>query len=553
MITRKKFVRRKYENVALVAGRTCRVMYLFWARRCRKSTTLGNMAFDAMSREPGQTVIAASASLLVGSELVQMALNAAEQAIKVKQEAEALRFALEDSTESRGLQLVTANSETGKVYANISAEDYTDLYWSKRLEFRLYFDKTSYSRLMVIAPNPATARGWGGWVFRDEQMFTAPEMERELQIATNPIIDTDPTFRMIYASNLCADDRHPGYEMTLPRDVTEFELNPAGNLYISQTGITVHRVTIRDAYEAGHTLFDKKTGAPLTVEDALHGIAPGERKQNYELIHEPGGTAAVDALSLATAQQRGIGRCASIYVDSDLDFERAMSWLASHIERGAKTGAGFDVATTTKGTSNPSSFTIAQRKGVEIIQPLNVLWKTRDPRLARGRMRRLIELCRQMQAPVARLCIDASNEKYFAEETRQEFRGLVPVDCISSGERVAPMPPGYESPTNYKQYLGDIYCAEIHDNHYVMPPEHYYAKDHRSVIKERGTYNAEVDRDGGHGDTFDSGKLAQFAIQKGDTARIEGRPIATGALSAGEASSFDITLRGGRAGGTMLY
>lgn len=509
----RKFTRRQYENTALVAARQTRIMYLFWARRCRKSTTLGNMAFDAMSRAPGQTVIAASASLLVGSELVSMALTAAEQAIRVQQEATALRQALERSAAAGGgVSLVTANAETGKQYRDMSADDFSDLYQSKRLEFRLYFDKTSYSRLLVIAPNPATARGWGGWVFRDEQMFTSPAMERELQTATNPIIDTDPTFRLIYASNLCGDDRHPGYEMTLPREPAAFAPDPAGHFYVSQTGLTVHRVDLADAYAAGHTLFDKRTGAALGIEAALAEITPGERKQNYLLVHEASGTAAVDALCLHAAQSRGVGRCASVYVDTDIDFERALAWLRDHLVKGAPTGLGFDVATTTSGMSNPSSVSVTQRLGIELVTTLNAVWKTRDPKLARERVRRVIETARAAGAPGRRLAIDASNERYFAEETKAEFWSLIPVELVLSGAAVDPLPPGYEDPINYKTWLGDLYAGEINDNHYVLPPEGYVKKDHRSVVKDRGSYKTEVDADGGHGDTFDSGKLALLAV-----------------------------------------
>lgn len=513
MIAPRTFERRAYETAALAAARQVRVLYLLWARRCRKSTTLGNMAFDALSSGPGQSVIAASASLLVGSELVSMAMNAAEQAIRVRQEADALRIALQAGADQQAgaLKLVVADSEKGREYATLSDEDYRDLYRSKRLEFRLYFDRTAYSRLLVIAPNPATARGWGGWVLRDEQQFTSPELERELQIATKPIIDTDPTFHLIYASNLCGDDRHPGYEMTLPRESTDFAPDPSGHFYLSQTGLLVHRVDLADAYAAGHTLYDDK-GAAMSLETALSRMSPGERKQNYMLIHEAGGTSAVDALALHTAQARGEGRCACRYVETDRDFDLALDWLLAQLAPRAPAGIGFDVATTTKGLSNPSSLTVAQRIGTELVQPLVLLWKTRDPRLARERLRRVVEACARAEAPARRLCIDASSELYFAEETRAEFARLIPVDVIRSGETVDPRPPGYTGNINYKQWLGDLYCAEINDNRCVLPPEYYFKKDHRSVFKDRGLYGCDIDRDGGHGDTFDSGKLALLAL-----------------------------------------
>lgn len=517
MKTGSKFVRRLYQNTALVAARKTRVMYLFWTRRGRKSTTLGDMAFDAMSSAPGTDVIAASASLLVGSELISMAVNSTEQAMRVVQEADALRAALENAAAAHGgVKLELANAETGRSYKGMTHEDYVDLFRSKRLEYRLYFDKTKFSRMLVIAPNPATARGWGGWVFRDEQQFTSPEMERELQIATNPIIDTDPTFRLIYASNLCGDDRHPGYEMTLPREQQEMLPNPAGHFYISQTGILVHRVNLADAYAAGHTLFDKKSGEPVALDVALSGMSPSERKQNYQLVHEASGTATVDALALHTAQARGVGHCASVYVDTDLDFAKALAHLRANLVPGVACGLGFDVATTTKGTSNPSSVTVTQGIGVEFRSVLNAVWKTRDPKLARERLRRIVETCRQVGAPGRQLCIDGSNEYYFAVETQQEFAALVPVRIVKNGESVDPLPPGYEHAVNYKTYLGDLYSQQINDGRYALPPEMYFKKDHRSVLKDRGTYETDVDADGGHGDTFDSGKLAQFALTHGD-------------------------------------
>lgn len=507
--------RRPYELAALVAARRTRLLYLFWARRARKSTTLGAMAFDAMSSAPKQTVIAASASLLVGAELVSMALSAAERAIRIRQEADALRAALQQSAAlaaGQALQLLPANSATGKCYKTLSDDDYTDLYSSKRLEFRLYFDRSAYSRLLVIAPNPATARGWGGWVFRDEQQFTHPELERELQTATQPIIDTDPTFRLVYASNLCGDDRHPGYEMTMPRENAVFAPDPQGHFYIGQTGLMVHRVDLADAYTAGHTLYDNKSGAPLSLPAALAAMAPAARKQNYMLIHEPSGTAAIDALALHTAQQRGIGQCASVYVDSDLDFEKALSWLRDHLAPRIPTGLGFDVGTTTKGLSNPSSLTVTQQRGLESVSVLNVLWKTRDPQLARERLARAIQVCRNAGAPARRLCIDASNERYFAEETRKLLAAHVPVELIIAGANLDPRPPGYDDPINYKTFLGDLYCVAINDNRCLLPPEPYFKKDHRQVIKERGSYSAEVDADGGHADSFDSGKLSFYAL-----------------------------------------
>lgn len=531
----RKWIRREYQKVALVAVRQTRILGLFWARQCRKSTTLGDIAFDEMSREPGRNVIAASASLLLGTELVSKAVTATEQAVIVGREAAAMRAAMEHSAaDSRAkIQLVAANAETGAVYDGLTPDDFTDLYKSGRLEMRLMFDRTAYSRLRVIAPNPATARGWTGTVLRDEIGFI--RNEAEVQAAVKPIIDTDPTFKMIYASNLPNDDAHPWFAMTMPADPSlTFAPNASGHFYRGSTGIRIHRVDIADAYAAGHVLYNDD-GKAQTLPEFLAG-EPNKSmlRGNYTLVHEFGGAAAVNSLSFHTAQQRGVGQCACIMADDDLDFQKALAWLRDHLQPGLPTGLGWDVATTENKLSNPSSVTVAQRSGVELRQPLVVLWKTRDPKLARARARAIIEACRDLGAPGRRLCIDGSNERNFAEETRQEFASLIPVEIVVSGEVVEPFPAGYDrnkGNVNYKTYLGDQYAGEINDNHYVCPPEAYYKKDHQSVIKERGKYSCEVAADGGHGDTFDSGKLAQFAIN-GNTANY------TAILIGGEENSW---------------
>ena len=46
----------------------------------------------------------------------------------------------------------------------------------------------------------------------------------------------------------------------------------------------------------------------------------------------------------------------------------------------------------------------------------------------------------------------------------------------------------------------------------TLPPERYLREDHRLVKKDRGSYVCEAQADGKHGDTFDSGKLADWAL-----------------------------------------
>ena len=512
--TSKKWVRRQYQKVALVAARKVRSMVLFWARQCRKSTTLGDMAFDAMSAKPNQTVIAASASLLVGSELVSKTMSSAEQAALVTREASALRAAMENSNTESGMQLKVANSDTGKIYQRMSEEDYTDLYRLSKLEMRLYHTERDYSRLRVIAPNPATARGWTGCVFRDEAGFTHPGLERDLQIAVKPIMDTDPSFKLIYASNLPRDDRHPFFEMTLPEPGTEFQPNADGNFYRGQNGILIHRVALVDAYAAGHVLYDTREGKALTYEQFCKD--PANRlglDESYRLVHKFGGAAAIDLFALTTAQRRGAGVCGFFMVENDAEMLAALRFLAAALTDGA-IGIGCDVATTTNDTSNPTSVTVMEKRGVEYVEVAVLVWKEREPKVARQRLADVIKVVRTREAGGAprRFCIDSTNEQYFARETAQELGGLVPFELVDARNTVEPPPPGYNRATNYKTWLGDLYSAAVNDNRVTMPADEYLKDDHRLVIKSAGTFAADPQMDGKHGDTFDSGKLALHAL-----------------------------------------
>ena len=515
----RKWQRRPYELNALRVVRHTRQLALYWARRCRKSTTLGAIALDELSVESGRTVIAASASLLLGRELVGMTLSAVEQSLIVAEEASALRDVLTQGVAERGLDLQVADAGKDKVLAGLSSADFAELYRSSRMELRIVFDPTRFSRLQIIAPHPATARSWRATVLRDEG-FTPAAFENELRAATDPMMRDRPTLKMIYASNLCANDRHPYFETTLPREITpasedeQFPADPLGHLYYGQQGILVHRVALKDAYAAGHQLYDDH-GQPLSYEQCRAGpLFKLGWDASYALNHKCGGAAVIDLVALTNAQRRGVNECAFFFVDQDGDFERAVATLRALLRAGT-VGIGFDVASTTGETANPSSVTVTEQIGVERFQRLVVLWKEKKPQVARERLKRLIEVIRQRPqgGGARRLCIDAGNERLFAEQTADELRHLVSVQLVMAGAAVDPPPPGYHETINYKTYLGDLYAAAVNDGRCALPADDYFKTDHRLVMKDAGRYQCTPEPDGKHGDTFDSGKLAEYALQ----------------------------------------
>ena len=505
-------------------------MVLLWARQCRKSTELAGIAFDDLSRAPHRNVIAASASLLVGSELVGKSVSTVEHAALVVREAAAFQAALVASlgASQTALRLVAANRQTLTEYRSLSAEDFTDLYRAGRLELRLYHDRSAYSRLQVIAPNPATARGWTGTVLRDEAAFTPAALEAELQEAVEPIIDADPSFRLVWASNLPADDGHPFFQLTLPPPDMDFIPSPRGSFYRGQNGILVHRVALADAYLAGHLLYDHRTAAPLTLEQFYaQAVNRGALRRNYQLIHEFGGAAAIDLLALAAAQRRGLAESLLIMIDSQAGVDRAIEFLDDHLRDGA-VGVGLDVATTTRSSSHPSSLTVTEKRGHGHVQVLVAIWKERQPQIARQRLRQILEAvgARASGGRARRLCIDASNERYFAQETADLFAPLLPTELVLNSTAIHP--PVCDLPTNMKTYLGDLYSASFNDNHYTVPAGDYYKTDHRLVIKDQGAYLCQPGPDGMHGDTFDSGKLAHWALTSASGAILDPGAIRIG-------------------------
>ena len=522
-----KRTRREYQSAALKAVRQRRQIVLYWARRCRKSTTLGDIAFDVMAAAPGSNVIAASASLLLGSELVSVTLSSAEQGLIAANEARAMRDALSNGAEGRELDLRVANAETGRELQGLGEEDFAELYKSSKMELRLMFDRTAYSRPRIIAPNPATARGWRGTVLRDECGYTRPELETELRVATDPIMRDTPDMKMVYASNLCPSDRHPYFEDTMPREITaeseeeQFPPNAQGHFYVGLHGLLVHRVALQDAYAAGHLLYDDQ-GAPMTYAQcrAYPAFKMGW-DISYALGHKPGGAAVIDLVQLLNAQRRGARGCSFVFVESDADFRRALALLRAHLGAGP-VGIGCDPASTTGETSNPTSVAVTEAVAGERWQRINVCWKERREAVQRERLRAIVECVRSRPfgGPARKLCINADNERLFAEGTAAEFAGLIVVEAVVHGAAVTPPPPGYHSSVNYKTYLGDLYATAINDGRYALPSDDYVKADHRMVLKDNGRYLCTPDADGRHGDTFDSGKEAEWALHSPEAGPI---------------------------------
>ena len=473
-----------------------RVCGLLARRQYGKTTIASRIALKKMMKRAGHTVIFGSIKLDLGREIV-------------RKESEQLHRAI--SLLGAGNDMLRMmDAQTGKAVEGLSADDFADLYEHSRLEMRLYHSRSVYSRTKVVALTP-DAVGETGDLILDE--VGRVKNFRDVIEAVMPIIASNPEFRAIYTTTPPPDDTHPSFELLAPPIGVELPVNPKGNWYRSELGVMVLRITAWDAYADGVPLYDDDTGAELSPEQSREKAHDKDAwDRNYACKFVLGGTSACGLIQLDTAQRRGIGACRVFTVDSEAGLAEALQYLRAALGAGP-VGLGWDLATTTNETSNPSAAAVLEQRGSDLAVPAIVLWKTADPEVAMERMRRIVETvaARAEGGRARRLCIDATNERYFSVQARKELGALLPVELVIGSETIEP--PGQEEPITMKQFLGGQLVAELDDNQLTLPPERYLREDWRLVRKEKGQFVCEPDSSGRHGDTFDAVKLGLRALR----------------------------------------
>jgi len=182
-------------------------------------------------------------------------------------------------------------------------------------------------------------------------------------------------------------------------------------------------------------------------------------------------------------------------------------WSA-HLAGGLIT-LGYDVATTTSKTSNPSAITVMEEHAGTYWQRLLVRFKAEDPDAPFQILTSILDAC--PPGKLRSLQVDASNEKYHARNIAKKFRSRLPVRLISSGESVLWQGEKF----SYKTLLGQLYCSAFEDGRMAIAGGEWIIKDHRLVKHHAGSYATDTDDAGNHGDTFDSGKLAYWGHIRG--------------------------------------
>lgn len=480
-------------------------------RQYGKTTTFGKIAIYKMMKLRNHTVIFGSAKLSLATEIVrkqEQTFDDFGSRRDLQREAALFQNLAEGSKEEikqAGQLLTVADAASGSEPDQLTADDFAELFEAKRLEFRIYHDKTSYSRTKVIALNPS-AVGETGDLMADE--IARIKNWREVFEAVEPIISSDPSFRLLLSTTPAPDDTHLAFEMLMQPPGLDLPVRPEGNWFRSEYGIEVLRLTAYDAEADGVKLFDTNTGKPITtVEHRLQAKDVEAWDRNYGAIDVVGGTGAIGLVEMNAAQLRGEGKGLHVDVKSGDDLERAIAWLQAKLGIGPA-GCGWDLATTTNETSNPSSFTVMERFGNAWIEVLVCTWKTDSDLVQEARARAIIETIngRPAGGRCRGLAIDATNERMFAKRMSRELGKLCTVRLVVGSESW-PIE-GPEGPLNYKTKLGGDYMQLFKDGQIDVPPSAYLKEDHRLVKREKGLFICNPAPDGKHGDTFDSGKLA---------------------------------------------
>lgn len=196
-------------------------------------------------------------------------------------------------------------------------------------------------------------------------------------------------------------------------------------------------------------------------------------------------------------------------------------WRGYFAPENGRIGIGIDLATTTKRKSNPSALAITQQVGLMYYVRLLIKWKTDQPAVTRAIIDHALQLPHGLK--VGQICIDATNERYFATDLRTYFAGRVPVTLVINSEAISYL----GESMLVKAYLGNLLVNTIVDGYLALPDEEWVKNDFRQVVSSRGTFSADVDADGNHADGFDAVANSLHALQRGN-ARVEAHAASVG-------------------------
>jgi hypothetical protein len=184
-------------------------------------------------------------------------------------------------------------------------------------------------------------------------------------------------------------------------------------------------------------------------------------------------------------------------------------------------GIGLDLATTDKDTSNPSSLTVTEKIGVLKIQRLVINWKTAKEAVTRGIVRVVFMDLAMAKIRPRKLCIDATNERFFAQRIQKELQHHCTIELVIASEGIE----WRGEKMDMKTVVGNLYVESFQESTSRLPDARWLKDDHRLVKKIAGRFVSDTSPEGRHGDTFTSGSLSHWALQGRGRAEASGVPV----------------------------
>ena len=486
-------------------------------RQYGKTTTCANIALMKMMKHRDHTVIFGSAKLNLSREIVRKEAAVFEKAIS------AAMARLEEG------KVQLADDKTGRSVSGLTHDDFADLFEHSRLEFRYYHTRSSYSRTKVVALRPDTV-GETGDLMCDEVGRIGNW--KDVWEAVEPIVASNPQFRILLLTTPPPDDAHYSFEQLAPPPGMQFPVSPSGNVYESVKGVTCLRVDAWDAYADGVALYDTKTARPVTPEESRRRAFDKDAwDRNYGCLFITGGSAAVGLIKLMEAMERG-ERAGCVYAEDDLPpgWERLFDLSKGPI------GIGADPATTEGEKSNPFGIAVTQRIDGRYVTKLILSFKSKDPKKPKAILR---ELATRLKAKA--VAIDATSEVYWATEVREELEGVCDVILVKNSEKLDVM----GERVLYKTYLGQLLVNAIDEDQIDVPNDFNVKDDFRLVKKMKGGFDNSLDAaTGRHGDLFDGTKLSLHALIEGtEEAKADAVQIGARVASISERAASAATSR----------
>lgn len=503
---------------------------------------------DEWSRQTGKTFKGSSWAILEGmtrrhNHVTTLSASLRQGALVIRKDAEVWRSVIDKyrvlaAAKDKDLR-TNADDDKGRL---LDIDAISDLLETGKLEAKIWWGRTAgdYSSHQIFAANPETVRGATGSVFWDEAFLT-PEF-RECLRAARSIISRRQDARFILASSPPISSSHESWDMLYHE--TDFPVSPKGNWRRAKAksgeyGMWILRVDGYDAEAAGIRWYDEESGAQISVAEARER---NDDKDGFDrealLKYRSSGVDAIPYHLLVQAQSRGIADGFAFDLGAVTDLEHLSvdgltaalltllpsSW-ADGISPSAEIGLGHDQATSDGKDSNPSAITVTEKDGLVRKTRLVVRWKSRSPGVNEAILLRVItDLVRRGVRPKG-LAIDASNETFNALRLRSALAYLLPVVLIKSGETWTD--PGTGTTMKWKQRLGDNYVESFHNGLHWLPPGDWLVADHSLATKGPAGYDNRTSK-GNHGDTFDSGKLAEEMLRMSNcSTKIDGVSMGT--------------------------